>query len=144
MDTELLTKQQSSSKSIFINLPVYCKWWPLLLPLAAMLSVYIAYHTGHTGLYAKNPHEVAAMFLLPVVFVLFLIRAVAVRHKVHILLTALSGAFFLREWHFAGTSKGIYIALALLGICAWLGVLQKARFFQRIFEARKPEEEVVD
>ena len=31
----------------------------------------------------------------------------------------LSGAFFCREWHFAGTSTGVYVVLVLLGFWAF-------------------------
>lgn len=94
-------------------------WLPLGLPLVLSLSVYIAYFAGWTAFYEKRTHEILALPILAAAFFVFFARTCRERHPLFILLTALAGAFFLREWHFSGTSKGIYIALVVLAALAW-------------------------
>lgn len=93
--------------------------WPLGLPCAAFLLVYAAYCTGWSILYQKNIHETLALCILPAAFLSFLGRTCKEPHPLFLLLTGLTGAFFLREWHFKGTSTGIYIALGVLAVSAW-------------------------
>jgi hypothetical protein len=95
------------------------RWWPVALPVIVFLMVYAAYFAGWSAFYQKHLHETLAMVILPIAFVIFLARTWKFRHPLYILLTCLTGAFFLREWHFRGTSTGIYIALAVLGFLAW-------------------------
>jgi len=94
-------------------------WLPLGVPLAAFLSVYLAYFAGWTAFYNKGIHEILALLILGFAFLVYFARTCRERHPLFILLTALTGVFFLREWHFSGTSTGIYVALVVLAVLAW-------------------------
>ena len=96
----------------------YIKWWPLLFGPAAMIWVYIAYWTHHENLVSRKTNEEIALFLLTISFINFFLQAVLLRSNFSLFMASLSAAFFCREWHFPGTSSGIYIALALLAVWA--------------------------
>jgi len=89
------------------------------VPLAAFLTVYLAYFAGWTTFYEKRTHEILALPILATAFFVYFARTCRERHPLFILLTALTGAFFFREWHFSGTSTGIYVALVVLAVLAW-------------------------
>ncbi|HOQ04185.1 MAG TPA: hypothetical protein PKY88_03090 [Anaerohalosphaeraceae bacterium] len=110
--TKTNTIPTGNKESVWLRLP-------LGLPLAVFLSVYLAYFTGWTAFYKKSTHEILALLILAPAFLVFFARTCRERHPLFILLTTLTGAFFLREWHFNGTSTGIYIALAVLAAFAW-------------------------
>jgi len=92
----------------------YGQWWPMLLGPAAMLFVYVAQITHLEETVSRHSNESIALILLSIPFIGFLIQALLFRSDFHLFMASLCGAFFCREWHFPGTSKGIYIALALL------------------------------
>ncbi len=98
----------------------FCKWWPLLLGPAAMVWVYIAKAIGRGGFVSRGTNEDAALILVGVSVVGFAVAAIKYRQEFLFFMLTLCVAFFCREWHFAGTSKGIYVALALLGAWAFM------------------------
>lgn len=102
-------------KSCFLQ---FAKWWPMLLGPAAIFVVYIA-HTGRQEQYvSKGPNEYIALMLLAVPVINFLLQSAVFKRGFCLFMACLSAAFFCREWHFPGTSAGIYIALALLAFWA--------------------------
>lgn len=117
--TETTTKTNSADSSPGSRGRRPLAWWPLLLGPGAMLLVYLAYKADFPQFYAKRLHENLAMVLLPLALVSFAACSVRYRQKPVILLAVLTAALFCREWHFPGTSKGIYIALVLLGFWAY-------------------------
>ncbi|HEV55871.1 MAG TPA: hypothetical protein ENN87_00020 [Phycisphaerales bacterium] len=100
------------------GLQTLAQWWPLLIGPLAMGVVYVADWAGHESLVSRQTNESLALVLLSIPLVLFLLRAKMLRSEMHLFMGLLCLAFFCREWHFAGTSKGIYVALALLGLWA--------------------------
>jgi hypothetical protein len=97
----------------------YGHWWPLLLGPLAMVLVYVAEMTGHQWFVGRGTNENIALVLLSVSVVGFLVQAIIYRSEFLCFMLALCGAFFCREWHFPGTSKGIYVCLAVLGFWAF-------------------------
>ena len=95
-------------------------WWPLLLGPASMLLVYWAHFSEHPAVYQKRLHETLAIVLLALAGIGFASCALVWRRPIHIILAVLTAALFCREWHFAGTSTGIYIALAVIGVWGYL------------------------
>jgi hypothetical protein len=55
----------------------------------------------------------------------FLLQAYLFRSEFHLFMASICAAFFCREWHFAGTSKGIYVALVVFAVWA---VKRKVKF----------------
>ncbi len=100
------------------GLQALAQWWPLLIGPLAMAAVYVADWIDHESLVSRQTNESLALVLLSIPLVLFLLRAMMLRSELHLFMGLLCLAFFCREWHFAGTSKGIYVALALLGLWA--------------------------
>lgn len=94
--------------------------WPLLLGPAAMACCYAAYFAGRPGFYQKRIHEILALIILFITGTIFFLCAVRYRRPIVIILTVLTVAFFCREWHFAGTSKGVYVTLAIVGFWAYV------------------------
>jgi hypothetical protein len=60
--------------------------------------------------------EVPAPFLVAIAAGIYIFKAYRTRSPLLVLLAALSIALTCREMHFAGTSKGIYIALGVLAL----------------------------
>ena len=108
-------------------------WWPLLFGPAIILTVYISYLLNpHPSCWIGNKPrlEMLAIYFTSAATIIYLIRIIFSRNPVFILLFALSLTFLCREIHFAGTTTGVYIALAILGV--W------SLFWQdRIFEGLK-------
>ena len=96
----------------------YIKWWPLLLGPATMIWVYIAHWAHHENFVSRKTNEEIALLLLTISFVNFFLQAILFRSNFSLFMASLSAAFFCREWHFPGTSSGIYIVLALLAVWA--------------------------
>ena len=95
----------------------WVRWWPVLLGVGTMGFVYLADWLGWDWVCQKKYHEAGAIVLLALAVGLFAVRAVIRRNQFHLVMSALCLALFCREWHFAGTSVGIYIALGVIG--AW-------------------------
>ena len=124
----MLDKKNTAKSASPYSLPLtriskLWQWWPLLLGPSTMLTVYTAYFAKYPGFYNKRIHETLALIILSLVVLNFLSCALLYRRLIHIVLSVLTAALFCREWHFAGTSTGIYIALALIGI--WSFVYRK-------------------
>ncbi|MEW6354842.1 MAG: hypothetical protein AB1696_00835 [Planctomycetota bacterium] len=95
-------------------------WWPMLLGPADMLFVCLARRLGWTWFLSKGLHEALGTHLTAAAAGCYLLLAWRSGNPVHKLLAALSIAFLCREIHFAGTTHGVYAALALLVLWAWL------------------------
>lgn len=111
----------------------YAKWWPLLLGPAAMLLVYIAYLYHLERFFSRRINEDIALILLCIALINFCLQACVFRSNFYLFMACLSGAFFCREWHFYGTSIGIYVVLALL---AFWWIKQKDVFDRSIGNGR--------
>jgi hypothetical protein len=121
MDEALVKSSDSSVSCRFFY------WWPLLLGPIAMVLVYIANGTDTEGLFSSRTNEGMALILVGTSVVLFALQAIIFRSEFHLFMAVLCAAFFCREWHFYGTSRGIYIALVLLGIWAVIRRVDFAR-----------------
>ena len=95
----------------------YGQWWPILLGPMAMLLVYLAKMIGQQWIVSRGFNESIALALVGVCIVGFAVQTIIFRSEFHLFMAVLCGAFFCREWHFAGTSNGIYVALGAL--CFW-------------------------
>lgn len=95
-----------------------CRWWPLLLGPAMMVWVYIAQAIGKSWLVSRGTNEKMALILVGISIVGFGIQAAKYKQEFQFFMLTLCVAFFCREWHFEGTSKGIYIALSVLAVWA--------------------------
>jgi hypothetical protein len=100
--------------------PKFWLWWPVLLGPIAMISVYLAKGLEFEGFYNKRIHETLALIILPLAIVSYGTGAAYGRRPIHLILTVLTIALFCREWHFTGTSTGIYISLVAIGIWTYL------------------------
>jgi hypothetical protein len=114
-------------------LRLYGQWWPLLLGPIAMLLVYVARLTHQEQIVSRHSNESIALILLSIPLAGFLIQAFLFRSGFHLFMASMCAAFFCREWHFPGTSKGIYIALTLL---AFWAVRRKQTFVKIIGNGR--------
>jgi hypothetical protein len=97
---------------------------PLLLPGASVVVAVItsvlapeAFHRVQVWL------ETPAPYLVAVAATLYLARAVVTRNPLYMILAGLGVAFTCREFHFAGSGTGVYVALVALGI--WAGLWWK-------------------
>jgi hypothetical protein len=116
---------EKSTKKTQITPLQYFQWWPMLLGPLAMVLVYIATMTGRESMVSRGSNEGIAMILLGICVIGFAAQAVKFRTEFPLFMLVLCVAFFCREWHFPGTSKGIYVALGLL---AYWGISRKDRF----------------
>lgn len=105
------------------------RWWTLLLGPAAMAWVYIAEAIGKGNLVSRGTNEDMALILVGISVAGFGIQAIKYRQEFMFFMLTLCTAFFCREWHFAGTSNGIYVALALLAVWAFMRKDQLGSFF---------------
>ncbi|MEO1994415.1 MAG: hypothetical protein ABGZ17_03985 [Planctomycetaceae bacterium] len=92
----------------------------LTLPVLAAFSTYPAHVSDFQAWNFKGTHEPLALTLLGPAAVAFGLHALVGRDRLRLLLSLLAVAFYCREWHFAGTSKGVYVALGLLGVWGWI------------------------
>ncbi|MHC5077298.1 MAG: hypothetical protein ACYTFM_12850 [Planctomycetota bacterium] len=100
------------------SLRQYIKWWPALLGPLTMVLVYTARFLDIQWIVSRGPNENIALVLVGISLVGFTVQAILFRSEFHLFMAVLCGAFFCREWHFPGTSKGIYIALGILAFWA--------------------------
>ena len=84
-----------------------------MLGFAAMGLVYLAAACDKLDLIAKGPNENAALILLGISVVGFLIQTLLFRSQFHLLIAVVCVALFCREWHFTGSSVVLYVAFAL-------------------------------
>ncbi len=109
---EVCAEQIAASPAALVH------WWPLVLGPMTMAWVYVANAAGIGGLVSRGANEDIALLLVGVSLVGFGIQAMVYRSEFQLFMTVLCVAFFCREWHFPGTSKGIYVALVLLAFWA--------------------------
>jgi len=106
--------------TICLKKPTAAIWrfWPVLLGPMAMLCVYLAEKLGHLQSFGRSSNESIALLLLAVPTIGFIVQAFIFRSEFHLFMLVLCAAFFCREWHFPGTSQGIYVTLAVLVLWA--------------------------
>ena len=108
-------------------------WWPFLFGPAAIVYVYIAKAFGLDGLCSRYSNEIIAMPLVGISFVSFFVLACKTKNEFVIGMTFLVAAFFCREWHFAGTSTGVYVAIAVFA--GWF--IYRREHIERMIRGRK-------
>jgi hypothetical protein len=94
------------------------RFWPALLGPMAILGVYLAEMFGQLQFFGRGTNESIALLLLAVPIIGFIVQAFIFRTEFQLFMSVLCAAFFCREWHFPGTSKGIYVTLAVLAFWA--------------------------
>ena len=87
--------------------------WPFIFIPLAIMYVYVTSYFGFDWLCAKSFHEPLALPIVGMSVLSFFWLACKTKNELSIAMTFLNVAFFCREWHFAGTDKGIYIAISL-------------------------------
>jgi len=108
----------SSQQTFSVGFSRYVKWYPLLVGPLAMVWVYVAKTLELETLVSRNTNERIALVLMGISLAGFILQTVIFRSEFHLFMAALCTAFFCREWHFVGTSNGVYIALAVLAFWA--------------------------
>jgi len=94
--------------------------WALLPVLAGVAVVCAGQLSGSETQYWKGGNEIAAVFIMGATTAFFLLRSILFRKRYDCLLLALAVAFLCREIHFQGTSKGVYVAVGIIGAWAWI------------------------
>ncbi len=87
--------------------------WPFAFIPLAIIYVYVTSYFGFDWLCAKSFHEPLALPIVGMSVLSFFWLACKTRNELTVAMTLLNVAFFCREWHFAGTDRGIYIAISL-------------------------------
>jgi len=94
-------------------------FWPLFILPLPVLFIFLADRLGWSWALSKYFYEVAAVPLIAAAALAWTVRAWGTKDKLAVLLACQAWVFTLRELHFAGTHKGVYIATALILI--WAG-----------------------
>jgi hypothetical protein len=98
--------------------------WSFFPVMIAVILVYIGYYHGITEAkwesVWKNRFEIAAVAILSVTVLLFLLSVLKASKRIDIVFLGVSSAFLCREIHFAGTSVGVYIAVGIFAFLAWI------------------------
>ena len=81
-----------------------------------MVGVYIAQAVSKEQIAWRGANESMALVLVGISIAGFGIQAIKYKQEFQFFMLALCTAFFCREWHFAGTSNGIYVALGILAV----------------------------
>ncbi len=93
--------------------------WIVLPALVGIAFVYWAQaHPPHQRWLAKSPHENAAIVLLSIATVLFLVRAWLYRLEIDYLLLVMAINFLCREIHFTGTDNGVVLVFSGVALMA--------------------------
>ena len=92
-------------------------FWPFLLWMLPLMAVYGLGHLGLGHLCGRNTNELIALPLVMISVVGYGLLAWRRHNEFALVMFVLSVGFFCREWHFAGTSKGVYVVAAFVG--AW-------------------------
>jgi hypothetical protein len=82
--------------------------------------VYYGHTHGEDTRLWKGANEIAAIWIMGSVSALFIFKAIVFREKSDFIFAALAVSFLCREIHFKGTSQGVYVAVAVIGIWTWL------------------------
>ena len=106
------------------------RWWPLVMGPAAMVGVYIAQALSPEQIAWRGANESIALVLVGISVVGFGVQAIKYKREFQFFMLALCVAFFCREWHFAGTSNGIYVALGVLAVWFFKRQRQIDAFFK--------------
>ena len=93
-------------------------YWPFALGPVVMVVVYALYLTNSNSILGKNIQEYIHLGLIAAAFVVFLAAAIKEKEIFRFMMSALCFSFLCREIHFAGTSLGVYIAIAIITIWA--------------------------
>ena len=88
----------------------------MLSPLGVVVAVIYSQLDPAIFYRFQRTLEIPAPFLVGFVFVVYAVRAYVTRNPLYILLAALTFSLTMREIHFTGTHKGIYVALVVVGI----------------------------
>ncbi len=94
-------------------------WWPLLLWPVGIVLIPLAHRQGWEFLLTKSHYEVLGLALVGLAAGLFLGRARATGDPLRLILGCFALALLAREIHFAGTGKGVYVAILACGLWAW-------------------------
>ena len=97
--------------------------WPFLLGPLGILYVYYLDAVGLGDLAGRQPNELLAMPIIGLASLVYWTAAIRDRSEFHLLLAVLTLGFFFREWHFEGTSMGVYIVV--LACVAWATLRRK-------------------
>jgi peptidoglycan/LPS O-acetylase OafA/YrhL len=95
-----------------------------------MVFVYISQMTDNGHLTSRGTNENMALILLSVSIIGFAVQFIKYKREFSLFMLTLCVAFFCREWHFAGTSNGIYVVLVLLAFWAVKRKAQLEDFFK--------------
>ncbi len=126
-----LPSNHSASKPLIVQGVLWYRWFILLIPVAGFAFVYLElalgvdFHDKAVRTLHREIHEVIALILTPIAIIVHTLHFQNGRRPVHLILAVLAVAILCREVHFAGTTKGIYIAIGI--IAAWA-----ALWFKRI------------
>jgi hypothetical protein len=96
----------------------------------AMALVYIAQAVSPEQIAWRGANEGIALILVGISIVGFGIQAIKYKQEFQFFMLALCIAFFCREWHFAGTSNGIYVVLVILAVWFFKRQRQIDSFFK--------------
>ena len=91
-------------------------FWPFLMWILPLMAVYGLGHLGLGHLCGRRMNELIALPLVLISVVGYGLLAWQRRNEFALVMFVLSLGFFCREWHFAGTSKGVYVVAAFVGI----------------------------
>ena len=97
---------------------------PMLIVLLPFIYVYATKALGLDYLCSRGSNEIIAMPLVFVSVASFGILVLRKHNEFALIMLLLSVGFFCREWHFAGTSNGIYVVLAI--VAGWFVVRRKS------------------
>ncbi len=109
-------------------------WWPMAFAPAAVVVAIVCSHIWPEWFKTlQNSLETPAPYLIAAVAVIYLARSFVTFNPLYMILAALAAALTSREFHFAGTHRGIYIALGVIG--AWT-VLWRSRIWEPLADFR--------
>lgn len=91
-------------------------FWVFIPGILSMVLVYCADAYNWSGILDKANNEWLAIWLMGITTGIILIRVLFFTRHLDIILFALAAAFLCRGIHFAGTRKGVYIAVTVIGI----------------------------
>ena len=98
--------------------------WSFFPVFIAVGLVYIGHYHGITESQWesvwKNRLELTAIPLLSMTVTLLLVAVIKAKKRIDIVFLGVSIAFLCREIHFAGTSTGVYIAVGIVAVLAFL------------------------
>ncbi|MCK4999292.1 MAG: hypothetical protein KAS23_07150 [Anaerohalosphaera sp.] len=116
MSDELQITKNKSGRGVL-------SYWPMLVCFLPIIYVYVVKYFGYDELCSRGNNEMLAMPLVFVSVVSYGVLAWRGRNEFALVMFVLSLGFFCREWHFVGTSNGVYVVLAIVG--GWFVVRRK-------------------